>query len=59
MLFNFLLGLYCFKCKQYKDPNLEVYLPDGSENEGRVCCLVCDETLGYTHDIQWRTFINE
>lgn len=34
---------------------VEVYLPDGCENEGRVCCLKCGETVGYTWDFEWKT----
>jgi hypothetical protein len=56
MLFNIILGIYCFYCKAYKDPYQDVYLSDGSENEGRVCCLKCDNILGYTSDIQWKEF---
>lgn len=56
MLFNYVMGLYCFYCRKYYSPYTEVYLPDGSENEGRVSCLKCDNVLGYTHDLSWRKF---
>jgi len=59
MLFNFLLGIYCFQCRQYKNPYTEIYLPDGSENEGRVNCLDCDSLLGFTWDKCWSVFWRE
>jgi hypothetical protein len=32
---------------------IEVYLPDGCENDGRICCLKTNEILGYTWDKEW------
>jgi len=57
MIFNNnLLKIWCFVCNTYKDPNTEIYLPDGSENEGMVCCLMCDSILGHTTDLNWKTY---
>ena len=56
MIFNFLFGIWCDKCKKYKDPYTEIYLPDGSENKGKICCLDCDNVLGYTWDKSWLNF---
>jgi hypothetical protein len=35
----------------------EIYLPDGSENEGRLNHLKCDTTIGYTWDPEWLRMI--
>ncbi len=59
MIYNSLWGLWCEFCKGYKDPHTEVYLPDGSENEGRVCCLKCDRVLGFTWDKVWQQLFGE
>lgn len=59
MLFNYILGIYCFKCKRYLDPYTEVYLSDGNGNESRIKCLKCDEDVGFTWDLAWREFWKE
>jgi hypothetical protein len=57
MIFNNNLSkIWCFICNAYKDPNTEIYLPDGSENKGRVSCLKCDSILGYTFDLNWKRY---
>jgi hypothetical protein len=57
VLFNHLLGIYCFHCKKYLDPYTEIYLFDGEE--GRICCLECDNVVGYTWDRTWIEFWRE
>lgn len=41
----------CPCCKKYYKLLTETYLPDGCENDGRIACLKCDATMGYTWDI--------
>lgn len=55
MIFNHLLGIYCFHCKKYCNPHTEIYLPD-CEDEGRVSCLKCDSVLGFTWDLSWKEY---
>lgn len=59
MIFNHLLGIWCANCNSYKNPHLEVYLPDGSENEGRIKCLKCDIDIGFTWDLSWIEYWKE
>lgn len=59
MIFNYLFGIYCSICKKYKNPHTEIYLPDGSENEGRICCLDCNNIVGYTFDLSWIEYWRE
>ena len=59
MIYNSLWGFWCENCKKYIDPYKEVYLPDGSENEGRVCCLKCDREIGFTWDRVWVELFGE
>ena len=46
----------CIGCHKYIGMN-EIYLPDGSENEGRLNHLKCDTTIGYTWDPEWLRMI--
>ena len=41
----------CPYCKKYYNLMTETYLPDGCENDGRIVCLKCDTTVGYTWDL--------
>ena len=47
---------YCFNCNKWIEIN-DIYLPDGSENEGRLNHLKCDTTVGYTFDKEWLNMI--
>ena len=53
MLFNNLLGIYCFECKSYKDPYTEVYL--NILYEGSITCPE-NHLVGNTTDQQWQEF---
>ena len=55
MLFNYLVGIYCFKCKGYLDPYL-IFL--NVLYEGSITCDK-DHLIGNTDDLQWRVFIGE
>jgi hypothetical protein len=55
MLFNFVLGIYCFHCKKYHNPYTEVYL--NIICEGSVSCSK-GHVLGYVWDRQWIEFFN-
>lgn len=59
MIYNNLFGIWCSICKKYLNIYTEIYLPDGSENEGRIKCLKCDETIGYTWDLEWKCLFGE
>lgn len=48
------VAAYCVKCRRYISLYTEVYLPDGSENPGRVCCLKDGQVVGYTWDEVWK-----
>lgn len=50
--------IYCSICNKWLN-QYSIYLPDGSENKGRVCCLNCDNILGYTWDKEWKLLIGE
>jgi len=56
MLFNQLLGIYCFLCKKYKDPHTEVYL--NVLYEGSITCEK-DHLVGNTSDPQWQEFAGD
>ena len=56
MIFNFVLGVYCFWCKKYCNPYTGIYLLTNDEQEGSVNCLMCNHILGYTWDISWVKF---
>jgi len=56
MLFNTLFGIWCEKCKSYKDPYTEVYL--NVLYEGSITCSQ-DHLCGNTSDPQWKEFIGE
>ena len=53
MLFNLIMGIYCFTCKKYYDPHTEVYLNVLYENS-----ITCPENhlVGNTTDQQWQEF---
>ena len=46
--------VYCALCKKYISMHTEVYLPNGSEDEGMVVCLYDNCVVGYTHDPEWK-----
>ena len=48
--------VYCIACHKWIGMS-EIYLPDGSENEGRINHLKCDTTVGYTWDAEWLRMI--
>jgi hypothetical protein len=56
MLFNLLMGIYCFYCKSYKDPYTEVYL--NVLYEGSITCEK-DHLCGNIADPQWQKFTGE
>jgi len=56
MLFNFLLGIYCFYCNKYYDPYTEIFLNIFYENS--ITCPK-DHLVGHTFDPQWKAFIGE
>lgn len=59
MLYSELLNLtYCFNCKEWID-ELDIYQPDGFENEGRLCHLKCDSIVGYTWDPEWQMMLSK
>jgi len=51
MLFNYLLGIYCFYCNTYLDPYTGVYL--NFLYEGSITCNK-DHLVGNESDIQWQ-----
>ena len=53
MLFNFVLGLYCFECKKYLDPYTDVY--ENVLYEGSLTCEH-DHLIGNTCDKEWQEF---
>jgi len=57
LYFEILNLVYCFMCKQWVEFK-DIYLPDGSENEGRLNHLKCDSTIGYTWDPEWLRMID-
>ena len=53
MLFNYVLGIYCFHCKKYCNPHTEVFINVlGDET------LSCNQghLLGFTWDKEWQDF---
>jgi len=54
MLFNNLLGIYCFFCNRYCNPYTEVFLNVLYKNS-----ISCDKDhlIGNTSDLEWREFI--
>jgi hypothetical protein len=53
MLFNNLWGIYCFYCKRYCDPCIEVFL--NVLYEGSISCDK-DHLVGNESDPQWQNF---
>jgi hypothetical protein len=56
MLFNFLLGMWCDKCKNYKNPHIEIYLD--VLYEGSITCDK-DHLIGNDSDLQWQEYWKE
>jgi len=56
MLFNYVLGIYCFECKKYLDPYTEVY--HNFLYEGSITCDG-DHLVGNESDLQWQEFWRE
>jgi hypothetical protein len=56
MLFNYLLGIYCFHCKKYYNPYTEVYLSVLYEES-----ISCPENhlIGHTFDNSWKEYWRE
>jgi hypothetical protein len=55
MLFNYVLGIYCFECKKYLT-HYEVLL--NVLYEGSITCDK-DHIIGNTWDLQWQEFIGD
>jgi len=53
VLFNNLLGIYCFKCKRYYDFYTEVYL--SVLYEGSITCPE-NHLVGNEQDPQWQEY---
>ncbi len=53
MIFNYDLGIYCFECKQYYSPYIEVFL--NVFCEGSVSCEK-GHILGYEWDLVWEEY---
>jgi hypothetical protein len=56
MLFNNLLGIYCFYCKKYYNPCHEVYI--NLHYEGSITCPE-NHLVGNESDPQWIEFFGE
>lgn len=56
MLFTFNQGIYCFECKNYKNPHTEVYLD--VLYEGSITCGE-NHLVGNQSDPQWKQFFGE
>ena len=53
MLFNYLLGIYCFFCKKYYNPYTETYLNVLYENS--ISCEK-DHLIGNIRDLEWQEY---
>ena len=53
MLFNYILGIYCFECKKYLDPYTEVY--HNFLYEGSITCEK-EHLVGNVWDLEWEIF---
>jgi hypothetical protein len=51
MLFNYVLGIYCFYCKKYYDPYTEVWL--NLLYEGSISCEK-EHLVGNESDFEWQ-----
>lgn len=56
MIFNFILGIWCYNCKRYYNPHTEVYLNFLYEES-----ITCPENhlIGYTFDNSWKEYWGE
>ena len=51
--------VWCEKDRAWKKKDTEIYMPDGCDKEGRICCLKCGAVLGYTHDLEWDKLLGD
>jgi hypothetical protein len=56
MLFNLLMGIYCFYCKKYLSPYTEVFL--NVLYQGSITCNK-DHLVGNDTDPQWKEFVDD